>query len=81
MAFKTTFLSTAKGIFKIIAWIALALGVLYAISILVSGGGGGPRWISAVGLIAGLFYFFLFYSVGEIINLLLEINSNTKKTE
>lgn len=82
-------------IYKITAWIVLVLGLLFALGTLgvitLTGAGGGrdgflPQLIAGgvlgiFGVLIGtLFYFLLFYGVGEAIYLALAIEENTRET-
>jgi len=74
------FLKVGSVIFKVLAWIALILGVVSCIVILVGGGTPeAPRVTSLIGLLLGAIYFFLFYTAGCVIRVLLDIKENIKR--
>jgi hypothetical protein len=67
-------------IFKIFAWIAAALGVVFFFIILIGGGTPeAPRATSILALVLGFFYFIFFYAVAEVLRLLMDIEVNTRK--
>lgn len=68
-------------VFKVLAWAALVIGVIGTVGVLVTGGTPEtPRAMSAVILIVGALYFVIFYTVGEVIKVLLAIEEQTKKS-
>ena len=72
-------LSIAPKVFKILAWIGIALGVISALIIFVGmSTPETPRWMGLVTLIAGIFYFLLFMVAAEAVRLLLDMNSRIK---
>jgi len=72
-------LPMAVIVFKVLAWVALSLGVLSYVVILSTGGiWGVSRWTGVVALITGGLYFFFFMVTAECIKLLLEIKSKIK---
>ncbi len=67
-------------IFKIVAWGALVFGLIGAVGILVTGGTPAtPRASSIIVLLVGVLYFIIFYTVSQIIEVLLVLLENTKK--
>ena len=81
------FLGIASTIFKVLAWVILALGVVMGLLVLITGGGPTPAGVPptprAAGLVfilMGAFYFLLMYSISEVITLLLDMNASCKKT-
>lgn len=67
-------------VFKVFAWVAAALGVVFFGIILVGGGTPeAPRATSILALVLGFFYFVFFYLVAEVIRLLMDIEANTRK--
>jgi hypothetical protein len=72
-------LRTFSVIFKVLAWACLVIGIVGAIGVLVSGGTPEtPRVMGPVILLVFLGYFLLFYTGGEVIQLLLAIEENTR---
>ncbi len=73
-------LSKITLVFKIFAWLASALGVVFFLIILIGGGTpDAPRATSILALVLGFFYFVFFYTVSEVIGLLMRIENNTRK--
>jgi hypothetical protein len=67
-------------VFKIFAWVAAALGVLFFVVILVGGGSPeAPRGVSVLALVLGFFYFVFFYAVAEVLRLIVRIEKNTRR--
>ncbi len=67
-------------VFKVFAWIAAALGVVFFFIILIGGGTPeAPRATSVLALVLGFFYYVFFYTIAEVIGLLMRIESNTRK--
>lgn len=85
-------LKVSRTIFKILAWVILVLGVVVGVIVLIAGGGaipaavpGGvpapaPRAAGLVFMIMGAFYFFILYTISEIIGILLDIKASCAKT-
>ena len=66
--------------FKVFAWIAAALGVVFFFIILIGGGTPeAPRATSVLALVLGFFYFVFFYTIAEVLGLLMRIEQNTRK--
>jgi hypothetical protein len=73
-------LTKISGVFKIFGWIAAALGVVFFFIILIGGGTPeAPRATSILALVLGFFYFVFFYTVSEVLGLLMRIEANTRK--
>lgn len=67
-------------LFKGVAWAALVVGIVGAVGVLVGGGTPqAPRSISMAIFLSSALYFILFYTLGEIIRLLLVVEQNTRK--
>ena len=71
-------------IFKVIAWVSLFLGIVGAVGIFVAtapqGQGIPPKAVGiAVVLVAWTLFFLIFYTVSELIKLLLTIEENSRK--
>jgi hypothetical protein len=67
-------------VFKIFAWIAAALGLAFFFIILIGGGTAeAPRATSVLALVLGFFYFVFFYTISEVVGLLVRIEANTRK--
>lgn len=76
---KYRLLKVAVGIFKALAWLAAALGLVSGIAIFSgSGAPETPRWMGTIALIVGISYLFSFLVASEVIGLLLEIKTNLK---
>ena len=72
-------LPIAPKIFKGLAWIGIALGIISALVILFGmGSPETPRWMGLVTLIIGAIYFFVFTVVAEVVGLLLDMNARIK---
>lgn len=72
-------LAIAPTVFKVLAWVALSLGVISALIVFAGGGAPEtPRMMGLVTLIVGGVYFFVLRIAAEAANLLLEINSKIK---
>jgi fatty acid desaturase len=73
-------LSIGKVLFVILAWVALALGLIACIVILIGGGTPEvPRLLGLVWLLTGILYFFFFFVVSQIIAILLDIKEAVRK--
>ncbi len=67
-------------VFKAFAWIAAALGVVFFFIILIGGGTAeAPRATSILAIVLGFFYFVFFYTVAEVLRLLMDIEANTRR--
>ena len=72
-------LPIAPKVFKVLAWIGAALGVISALIIFAGMGlPETPRWMGLVTLIVGAIYFFIFTVAAEAVTLLLDMNSKIK---
>jgi hypothetical protein len=72
-------LSIAPKIFKVLAWIGAALGLISALIILAGmSTPETPRWMGLITLIVGVVYFFIFTVVAEVVSLLLDMNARIK---
>lgn len=68
-------------IFKVLAFASVVIGLITAVGIFVSGG--TPEMPPQTGLllvVGGVFQFLVFYTVGDLIRLLLAIEEQTRKT-
>lgn len=66
--------------FKALALISALLGLVFFVIILVGGGSPeAPRATSVLALILGFFYLLFFWTIAEVIGLLIKIESNTRK--
>ena len=73
-------LNISSIIFKVLAWSALLVGMVGSVGLLVSGGTPAtPRSNSAVILFVSALYFVIFFTVSEVIKMLLAIEQNTRK--
>ena len=77
---KFKLLRTFGVVFKVLAWAALVIGAIGTVGVLVTGGTPeAPRAMSIVILIVGALYFVIFWTVGEVVKLLLAIEEQTRK--
>jgi len=66
--------------FKSLAVISLLLGLVFTVVILVGGGNPDtPRATSILAFVLGAFYLLFFWTIGEVISLLVKIEANTRK--
>ncbi len=74
------FLTLGSTIFKALAWISVALGLISAIVIFIGGGTpDAPRSTGFIGLLLGVVYFFIFYIASSLITVILEIQDSVNK--
>lgn len=74
------FLGTSCTIFKVLAWISVALGIIAALVIFIGGGTpDAPRSTGFIGLLLGAIYFFIFFTASEVIAVLLDIHNKIDK--
>jgi len=67
-------------VLKAFAWIAAGLGVVFCVIILVGGGTPeAPRATSLLALLLGFFYLVFFYMISEVLNVVMDIEANTRK--
>ncbi len=67
-------------LFKILAGLSIAIGLVGAVGVLINGGTPEvPRGISVAILLQAGILFVIFYAVSEIIKILLVIEENTRK--
>lgn len=77
---KYKFLKVGSIIFKVLAWVALALGIISCVVIFIGGGTPeAPKFTGLIGLLLGAIYFFLFHVAGCVIRILLDIKEEIKK--
>jgi len=75
-------LGLLRKTFKILAFVAGGLGVLFFIIILIAGGTPEtPRATSFLALALGVIYFISFYTISEVLLLFSDIEENTRKTK
>ena len=73
-------LEVSTIIFKVLAWVSLAVGIVASIVIFIGGGTPeAPRATGFIGILLGVVYFFMFLVTAEIIALLLDIKSKVEK--
>ena len=79
---KYKFLGIASKIFKVLAWISVALGVISSLVIFIGGGTPeAPRTTGLIGLLLGLVYFFIAFTASEVITLLLDLKNKVEKDQ
>ena len=80
MVEKYKFLKISAVIFKVLAWVSVAVGVVSSIVIFIGGGTpDAPRVTGFIGLLLGTVYFFIFFTASEVISLLLELSCKCEK--
>ena len=68
-------------IFKVLAFASVVIGLVAAVGVLVSGGTPEvPRQTSLLLVVGGVFQFVVFFTVSEVIRLLLAIEEQTRKS-
>ena len=73
-------LEVSTIIFKVLAWVSLAVGIIASIVIFVGGGTPeAPRVTGFIGILLGIVYFFMFLVTSEIVALLLDIKLKVEK--
>ena len=73
-------LEVSTIIFKVLAWVSLAVGIVASIVIFVGGGTPeAPRVTGFIGILLGIVYFFMFLVTSEIVALLLDIKLKVEK--
>jgi hypothetical protein len=73
------FLKTSSAVVKIAAWIFLLLGVFGFISLIIGRTSGYPRLMLVFGSAIYVFFFFLFFLIAKIADLLTKIINEIKK--
>lgn len=80
-------LRTVSKLFKIVAFLALAvavIGFLFGIVRLLGSGSGIVRWAQVIGAAIAVYWgftqFMVLYAIGEGLNVLLDIESHTRAT-
>jgi len=75
------FLQVGSVIFKVLAWISVAVGIVSALIIFIGGGTPeAPRVTGFIGLLLGLVYFFIFFMASSVITIILEIREKVDKS-
>ena len=73
-------LSVSAVIFKILAWLSLVIGIVSSVIIFIGGGTpDAPRTTGFIGILLGVVYFFVSFTVSEVITLLLDMSSRINK--
>ena len=81
MAEKYKALGLLRKTFKILAFVAGGVGLIFFVIILIAGGTPEtPRATSLLALALGVIYFLLLYTISEVILLFLDIEENTRRT-
>lgn len=76
---KRQFLKLSILILKILAFAAVAAGIVGAGIILLGKAPAVDKWASLGAFFMGLFYFFVFYLVSELIGLILDIDHRVQR--
>jgi hypothetical protein len=82
------FLKNGAVVFKVLAWVALAVQVIMGLLLLIIGGDpvliGGvdvpARVVGLLNCIAAAIYFFMFMLVSVVIQVLMDLHSHVSKT-
>ncbi|MFC1807969.1 hypothetical protein ACFL0T_06355 [Candidatus Omnitrophota bacterium] len=83
------FLKVARTIFKVLAWLILAIAIVIGVIVLITGGSGvlapdgtiipqTPRLAGLLFMAMGAFYFLILFALSEIIGILLDIKTSCK---
>ncbi len=83
------FLKLGATVFKVLAWVALALQVVMGLMLLVMGGPGVPignvdvpaRVVGLLNCVAAAVYYFMFTLVSVVIHLLLDLHAHVTKSQ
>lgn len=67
------FLKTSSVVVKIAAWVFLCLGIIGGVSIFLKESSGYPKLMILFGSAVYIFFFFLFYIIAKIADLLTKI--------
>lgn len=73
------FLKASSAVVKVAAWIFLFLGLIGSIHIFLGRVAGKTNLDGAIDLAASVFFFFLFYLIAKIADLLIKIINEIKK--
>jgi hypothetical protein len=73
------FLKTSSAVVKIVAWIFLFLGIFGLISMFLKKTAGYSPLVIAFGSAIYIFFFFLFFLIAKIADLLIKIINEIKK--
>lgn len=73
------FLRTSSVVVKVAAWIFLLIGIFGAASIFLKESTGYSRLTIVFGSVLYIFFFFLFYIIAKIADLLVKIINEIKK--
>jgi len=73
------FLRTSSVVVKIAAWIFLLIGIFGALSMFLKESMGYSRLMIILGSALYIFFFFLFYIIAKIADLLIKIINEIKK--
>jgi hypothetical protein len=75
------FLETSSAVVKFAAWIFLVFGLVGGIPIILGQVPNRPVWTGFVAMAVYIFFFFLFYLIAKIADLLVQIINEIKKDE
>ncbi len=72
-------------ILKVLAWVALVVGLGSAVGIMTSGGAGGNGLVDTlrsigmvIGPLVGIIWFIQLFALGSVLSLLVDIEENTR---
>ncbi len=75
------FLKVSSAVVKMAAWIFLFFGLVGGVAIVLGFVSEYPRWMGAVTLALYVFFFFLFFLIAKIADLLIKIINEIKKEQ
>ena len=74
------FLKISSIIFKVLAWVSVAFGLISGIIIFIGGGApDAPRVTGFLAILLGIIYFFISFTASGVIALLLDIRTKLDK--
>ena len=73
------FLRTSSAVVKVAAWVFLLIGILGGVSTFLKPPAGYSRLMIVLGSALYVFFFFLFYIIAKIADLLIKIINEIKK--
>ncbi len=77
-------LKVFASLFRIAAWVLLlVIGGVGSVAVFMGTGVGQPvpKWYCVQNLLVGAFWFLIFYTISEVIKILLAIEARSRKTQ
>ena len=82
------FLQVSSTVFKVLAWVTLALQAVMGLILVIGGGEAVPvgaielpaRVVGLLNLVAALIYWFLFTFISKVTRLLLDVHAHVSKS-